>query len=142
MAGNLLPRGEKARRDSTWLDVLKSYHVLRESTTEESDSGGTEQKATGDMLDGCSNGLNQAATRRGPPTILKRQVIIIDNAMLRRMEREFSMGHKDNRMLYCHPGAKIKERSAKLVAIMKSPGKPPLVMIHIGTNAIASSGTT
>lgn len=125
---------ERARRLSTWIEVLLliGYTV---SQLLRNLSGGMEQKTTGYIPGGSDCCMKQII-------ILRRQTIIIGDSKLRRMEREFSRGHKDNRMVCCLPWVKIWIVSTRLGRIIKSSGSSPLVVIHIGTNDSASCGTT
>ncbi|CAM4481762.1 unnamed protein product [Lepidochelys kempii] len=81
-------------------------------------------EGTGDRLE------NSTVTR-------KRQVYVIGDSLLRRIDRPVSRGDPENRRVCCLPGAKIRDVDLRLKRILKGAGKNPLIILHVGTNDTA-----
>uniref|UniRef100_A0A452HYB5 SGNH hydrolase-type esterase domain-containing protein n=1 Tax=Gopherus agassizii TaxID=38772 RepID=A0A452HYB5_9SAUR len=68
----------------------------------------------------------------------KRQVYVIGDSLLRRVDRPVTRPDRENRRVCCLPGAKIQDVDLRLNTILAGAGKNPLIILHVGTNDTAS----
>uniref|UniRef100_K7EW49 SGNH hydrolase-type esterase domain-containing protein n=1 Tax=Pelodiscus sinensis TaxID=13735 RepID=K7EW49_PELSI len=67
----------------------------------------------------------------------KRQVYVIGDSLLRRINRPVTRADPENRRVCCLPGAKIRDVELRLKRIIKGAGRNPLIIFHVGTNDTA-----
>uniref|UniRef100_A0A452HW29 SGNH hydrolase-type esterase domain-containing protein n=1 Tax=Gopherus agassizii TaxID=38772 RepID=A0A452HW29_9SAUR len=67
----------------------------------------------------------------------KRQVYVIGDSLLRRIDRLVTRADPENRRVCCLPGAKIWDVHLRLKRILTGVGKNPLIVLHVGTNDTA-----
>ncbi|XP_065418071.1 uncharacterized protein LOC135974370 [Chrysemys picta bellii] len=67
----------------------------------------------------------------------RRQVYVIGDSLLRRLDRPVTRADPENRRVCCLPGAKIRDVDLRLKRILKGAGKNPLIILHVGTNDTA-----
>ncbi|KAM7180663.1 uncharacterized protein RBU57_017009 [Macrochelys suwanniensis] len=67
----------------------------------------------------------------------KRQVFMIGDSLLRRIDRPVTRADPENRRVCCLLGAKIRDVDLRLKRILTGAGKNPLTVLHVGTNDTA-----
>lgn len=58
--------------------------------------------------------MNLAVTKRNSSTILRKQAIVTGDSILKRMDREFSKEHKDNRTVCCLAAMKLRDITSNI----------------------------
>ncbi|KAM9125556.1 uncharacterized protein ACDP82_012870 [Pangshura tecta] len=67
----------------------------------------------------------------------KRQVYVIGDSLLRRIDRPVTRADPENRRVCCLLGAKIRNVNLRLKRILMRVGKNPLIVLHVGMNDMA-----
>ncbi|XP_050797094.1 uncharacterized protein LOC127045235 isoform X2 [Gopherus flavomarginatus] len=67
----------------------------------------------------------------------KRQVYVIGDSLLRRIDRPVTRADRGNRRVCYLPGAKIQDVDLRLKRILAGAGKNLLIVLHVGTNDMA-----
>uniref|UniRef100_A0A8C3P9C4 Ig-like domain-containing protein n=1 Tax=Chrysemys picta bellii TaxID=8478 RepID=A0A8C3P9C4_CHRPI len=67
----------------------------------------------------------------------KRQVYVIGDSLLRRIDWPVTRADPENRRVCCLPGAKIRDVDLRLKRILTGAGKNPMIVLHVGTNDTA-----
>uniref|UniRef100_A0A8C3FFJ1 SGNH hydrolase-type esterase domain-containing protein n=1 Tax=Chrysemys picta bellii TaxID=8478 RepID=A0A8C3FFJ1_CHRPI len=84
------------------------------------------------------SGLEGSETRLLDRTVARRrQVYVIGDSLLRRLDRPVTRADPENRRVCCLLGAKIRDVDLRLKRILKGAGKNPLIILHVGTNDTA-----
>ncbi|CAM4481391.1 unnamed protein product [Lepidochelys kempii] len=116
-------KGEESMQTTPNMSPRRIQDGLKRITRENRTGKNLQPEETGDRLE------NRTVTR-------KRQVYVIGDSLLKRMDRPVTRADPENRRVCCLPGAKIRDVDLRLKRILKGAGKNPLIVLHVGTNDI------
>ncbi|KAM7181823.1 uncharacterized protein RBU57_000475 [Macrochelys suwanniensis] len=119
-----IEEGEESMGTTPNMSPRRIQDGLKRITRENRNGKDLQPEGTGDRLE------NRTVTR-------KRQVYVIGDSLLRRIDRPVTRADPDNRRVCCLPGAKIRDVDLRLKRILKGAGKNPLIILHVGTNDTA-----
>ncbi|CAM4525681.1 unnamed protein product [Lepidochelys kempii] len=114
-------KGEESMETTPNMSPRRIQDGLKRITRENRNRKNLQPEGTGDSLE------NSTVTR-------KRQVYVIGDSLLRRIDRSVTRADPENRRVCCLPGAKIRDVDLRLKRILKGAGKNPLIILHVGTN--------
>jgi len=66
----------------------------------------------------------------------KRRAIVVGDSIVRGIDRRFCGHERDNRMVCCLPGARVRDVSDRVFTVLKGEGDQTEVVVHIGTNDV------
>ncbi|XP_075753428.1 uncharacterized protein LOC142818324 [Pelodiscus sinensis] len=117
-------KGEESMETTPIMSTRRIQDGLKKITREDRNGKNLQPEETRDRPE------NRTVTR-------KRQVYVIWDSLLRRIDRPVTRADPENRRVCCLPGAKIRDVELKLKRILKGAGKNPLIILHVGTNDTA-----
>ncbi|CAM4396402.1 unnamed protein product [Lepidochelys kempii] len=123
-AASPIGKGEESMETTPNMSPRRIQDGLKRITRENRNGKNLQPEETGDRLE------NSTITR-------KRQVYVIGDSLLRRIDRPVTRADPENRRVCCLPGAKIRDADLRLKRILKGAGKNPLIILHVGTNDMA-----
>ncbi|CAM4506417.1 unnamed protein product [Lepidochelys kempii] len=123
-AASPIGKGEELMEITPNMSPRRIQDELKRITRENRNGKNLQPEGTGDRLE------NSTVTR-------KRQVYVVGDSLLRRIDRPVTRADTENRRVCCLPGAKIQDVDLRLKRIVKGAGKNPLIILHVGTNDTA-----